>query len=209
MIRRSLLYVAALLGPLASPSCTQPLPQLYVLTPVATPSAATSAASPGVRTLAILPVLVPDYLDRREIVSRTADHRLQVSDSERWGEGLPSGLTRVLIVDLGKLLGKDGFVVTSGGDQPKVDADILLTFDAFERDPNGNAVLAARWMIRDERRSAGASRHFQAVYSEPIQATASASNNAAAEVAALNRNLDRLAFAVAETVRSVSQTSPR
>jgi uncharacterized lipoprotein YmbA len=179
-----------------------------VLNPITAPSTATPVPSASVGTLAILPVTVPDYLDRREIVSRTADHRLQISDRETWGEGLSGGLARVLTVDLGKLLAKDGFVVTSGAHQRKVDAELSLTIDAFERDADGNAVLAARWMIVDERRS-GAIMHFQAVYSEPVRAAVSGSAYAAAVVTALNRGLDRLAVDIAESVRELRRTSPR
>lgn len=185
----------------------RPPAQLYVLNPIATSSAATPPPSASAKTLAILPVAVPDYLDRREIVARSADHRLLVNDSERWGEGLSGGLARVLTVDLGKLLSEDGFVVTSGGHQPKVDAELALTIDAFERAPDGSAVLAARWMILDERHG-GAESHFQAVYSEPIRADASTSSNAATEVAALNRDLDRLAVDIAASVRQLRRTSP-
>jgi uncharacterized lipoprotein YmbA len=197
------------LGLLALAGCSMlPPPQLYVLNPIGGPDTAASARGANVRTLAILPVTIPDYLDRREIVSRTADHRLQVSDGERWGEGLPAGLARVLTVDLGKLLAKDGFVVTSGGHQPKVDAEVGLTIDAFERGPDGNAVLAARWTIFDERRD-GAPRHFQTVYTEPVQTTASGNVRGSADVAALNRNLDRLAADIAASVRQVIATSAR
>ncbi|MBN9508637.1 MAG: membrane integrity-associated transporter subunit PqiC [Alphaproteobacteria bacterium] len=196
------------LGVLALVGCTLPPPQLYVLNPIAGPDTALPARSVGVRTLAILPVTIPDYLDRREIVARTADHKLLVSDGERWGEGLSAGLGRVLTVDLGKLLAKDGFVVTSGSSPPKVDAEVALTVDAFERGPDSNTVLAARWTIFDERRD-GAARHFQAVYTAPVQTSASSGVHASAEVAALNRNLDRLAADMAASVRQVIPTGAR
>lgn len=200
---RSVLLVVAILVLLAPSACTRPPAQLYVLNPITTPEGSTRPAA-GVRTLAILPVNVPDYLDRREIVSRTTDHRLQLSDSDRWGESLQNGLARVLTIDLGGLLAPDGFVVTSGGHQPKIDAELSLTVDAFEIDPDGNALLAARWILLDERRSEGG-RHFQAVYSEPV-ASSSGGTRTAAEVAALNRDVDRLAADIAKSAR---QSLPR
>jgi hypothetical protein len=68
--------------------------------------------------------------------------------------------------------------------------------DAFERDPAGNAVLAARWTIRDGRRSAVLGRG-QAVYSEATEGP-----EAAAQVAGLNRALDRLATDLASAIRA-------
>lgn len=200
-------HAVALWGIVLLAACTRPPPQLYVLNAITAPDPAAPSRSRDMRTLAILPVSVPDYLDRREIVSRTADHRLEVSDSDRWGEGLPDGLARVLTVDLGQLLAQDGFVVTGGQHQPKVDAELSLTVDAFEVDPDGNAVLAARWMILDERR-AGTAAHFQAVYSEPVRA-ASGSSRGPAEVAALNRDLDRLAVDIARAVRQLPHAASR
>lgn len=199
MSRRLAVTVVTALAALGPTSCTRPPPRLYVLNPIQASGSDIPARSGGTRTLAILPVSVPDYLDRRGIVSRMADHRLVVSDSDRWGEGLSGGLARVLTMDLGTLLAKDGFVVTSGAHQAKVDAELALTIDAFERAPDGNAMLAARWMILDEDRS-GAASHFQAVYNEPIRSAGSPRDAAAAEVAALNRDLDRLATDIAASI---------
>lgn len=191
---RALLVLALLV--LAA--CTRPPAQLYVLDPIAMPEGSGVSAG-GTRALAVLPVSVPDYLDRREIVSRTTDHRLLLSDSDRWGENLRDGMARVLTMDLGRLLAPDGIVVTSGGHQPKVDAELSLTVEAFEIDPDGAATLAARWMLLDDRRRESP-RHFQAVFSQPVTPILG-SPHAAAEVAALNRDLDRLAVAIAGSVR--------
>ena len=202
MSRRIVQRVATALTMLAVVACTSPPARLYVLNPIATPTLP-AARSTRIRTLAILPVAVPNYLDRPEIVvARTADHGLTVSDGERWGEGLPAGLARVLTIDLGTLLAGDGFVVTSGSRQPKVDAELAVTIDAFEQAPDGNAVLAARWMVLDDRRSGSAS-HFQATYAEFVSAAAPEAGVAAEAVAALNHNVDRLATDIARSVRQL------
>ena len=196
-------HVAAAGMLLLAAACTRPPAQLYVLNPIAAPDGFHAPTSDA-RTLAILPVSVPDYLDRRQIVARTSDHRLLLSDADHWGENLQDALARVLTIDLGRLLAPDGFVVTSGGHQPKVDGEVSLTVDAFEIDSGGRALLAARWMVLGERGNESP-RHFQAVYSEPV-ASGAGDTHAAAEVAALNRDLDRLADDMA---RSVRQSLPR
>lgn len=206
MIARWIGRGAALCGLLLLAACTLPPPKLYVLNPIAMPDVHAPLTGHKVRTLAILPVSVPDYLDRRQIISRATDQRLAVDDSAHWGEGLANGFARVLTVDLGQLLAPDGFVVSSGGRQPKVDAELSLTIDAFEVDPQGKAVLAARWMIADEHRGAAAS-FFQAVYSEPVGVTSGAARTPAA-VAALNRDVDRLARDIARSVRQVVRQTP-
>jgi uncharacterized lipoprotein YmbA len=196
--------VAAILALLFPAGCTNPPPQLYVLNPIDAPEAGATTRPVATRSLAILPVSVPDYLRRRGIVARAANNRLLVSENQQWGEELSEGLTRVLTVDLVQLLGRDGVVVTSDGQQAHVDAELSLTIDAFERDPSGNAVLAARWTLLDMR-SGGGARHFQAVFSEPAPAVHTRSREAATEVAALNQDLDRLATAIAESVRRLGR----
>jgi uncharacterized lipoprotein YmbA len=184
---------------LAVAACSLVAPPKYFLLNASAPSrpmAATAAATPR-RTLAIDPVALPDYLNRLEIVTRTAGNSLTVSDSEKWGERLQSGIDRVLVLDLGALLAGDGIVVASGAQTRDIDYELAVFIDAFEREPGGNAVLAARWTIRDGRRSTALTRG-QAVYSEPTEGP-----DFAAQVAGMNRALGRLTADLAAAIRAV------
>jgi uncharacterized lipoprotein YmbA len=202
MMRRLRAAGTLLVALFAVAACTAPPARYYLLNPVgANPDAPIHTATKP-RTVTILPVAIPDYLDRPEIVARTADNGLAISDGERWGERLPAGLGRILAVDLGTLLAKDNFIVITGERQPVVDYELFLVIDSFERDPQGEAVLAARWTVRDSRRDTVATRS-QAIYRQPITAAGSQNTNAAAEVAALNRNLDRLSADLAASLRQL------
>ena len=55
--------------------------------------------------LGIGPIQFPAYLDREQIVTRTAQNRLDISENDRWAEPLEENFTRVLSQNLGILLG--------------------------------------------------------------------------------------------------------
>ena len=46
--------------------------------------------------LGIGPIRFPAYLDREQIVTRTAQNRLDISENDRWAEPLEENFTRVL-----------------------------------------------------------------------------------------------------------------
>lgn len=136
----SLAVVAANLS-----ACAGPPPQEYVL---ATPATADStlmvrAALPVVH---VERVVLPDYLDTRDIVIRR-NREVVVSETGRWAERLSLGATRFLAACLAARL--NGVAVTS---TPPIDPPVLrvivdvLSFDVIQ---DGPVVLAAHWTITD------------------------------------------------------------
>jgi len=122
----------------------------YVLTPVVDSSEHMQAVDVH---LSLGPVDLPTYLDRPEIVSRPAPHRLDVRENERWAEPLPSAFTRVLRQNLAVLLGPDAIVdfpstaAAHGVHEYLLDVDVLR----FEESGHGRAELSARWALKDAR----------------------------------------------------------
>lgn len=90
--------VIGLATALAACSAT-PVPNYYTLTPTISP-----LANAGVKVIEVLPVSVPDRLDRSQIVLQDASGQSTVLDSERWSstlsaelrDGLSSGLQQRL-----------------------------------------------------------------------------------------------------------------
>src|SRR5688572_25555503 len=68
-------------------------------------------AAPGARatapgpSLLLGPVVLPEYLDRRELVTRLASNQLLVKDLELWAEPLRDSMPRTLEQNLATLLG--------------------------------------------------------------------------------------------------------
>lgn len=201
--RPGLAALATLLLLLALPACSfAPPPRYYLLNPVALEAPARPPAGRA-RILAIDPVVLPEYLDRPEIVARTAGQELAVSDASRWGERLQAGLDRILALDLSAQLSRDGIVVASGSQTPDIDYELAVVVDAFEKDPQGNAMLAARWTVLDGRRRTVLARS-QGIYTEPV-----AGPGDDAQVIALNRTLDRLSTDLAASIRSTARSVAR
>jgi uncharacterized lipoprotein YmbA len=88
---------------------SSPPSRFYTLTQVATVSSAT-ALSPE-KLLVVGPVIIPDYLNRQQIVTRTGANELVIAEFNRWGGSLGNDISRALLADLSARLGPGGFTV--------------------------------------------------------------------------------------------------
>ena len=79
-----------------------PSPKFYLLEPSA--PVAPAAASDKRALIVLAPVRIPHYLDRAQIVTASGDNGYQLSELNRWAEGLDHNITRVLQQDLSQLL---------------------------------------------------------------------------------------------------------
>ena len=89
--------------------------------------------------LVILPVSIPDFLKRSNIVLRKSADELAVSDFDRWAEPVENGIARVVAENLTALL-NSRFIRTS--DQPGGRTDELklnVTVVEFTTSPSGEA----------------------------------------------------------------------
>jgi uncharacterized lipoprotein YmbA len=125
--------------------CAGPPKHDYVLgAPVAATSASTvQTALPVVQ---IERVRVPDYLDTRDILTRS-DGEVVASQTGRWAERLSVGVRRALVASLATQL--TGVVVTSGQPVEPPILRVLVDVTAFEATANRQVVLAARWTVTD------------------------------------------------------------
>jgi uncharacterized lipoprotein YmbA len=124
--------------------------QIYVLNDAAdTPR--DNEAVVGRTELQLERVLVPDYLDTTEILSRAGEHELHASSSGRWGERLSLGIMHALWADLAIRLPQDRVMLARPVE--KSARQILVNVDAFDVRANGHCVLAADWTILDSNRT--------------------------------------------------------
>jgi uncharacterized lipoprotein YmbA len=189
-----------LLGALAlslAPACSFLKPksdptQYFVLT------SAEGMAPPGstAPVLGVDRIDLPEYLQRPELVTRTASNQLHVADYEQWAEPLKDGFSRTLRQDLEQKLGA-GHVVASPFDpasRPALVVDIEVR--RFERVAGQGAVLEASWTIRD-----GKSGQTLATRDVRLRQPLSA-DDARATVAALSGTVAALADEVAGATRA-------
>jgi len=106
--------------------------------------------TPGQISLGVGPIRLPGYLDRRQIVTRVAQNRIDLSEDDRWAEPLDENLTRVLAQNLSVLLRTDRIVVYPWPIDKKPDYRVEIQVLRFESNSAGDGQLSARWTVIDE-----------------------------------------------------------
>jgi uncharacterized lipoprotein YmbA len=130
------LPIAAMLAGCAS----NPDQSIYVMPAADSAKDGPQAASGGLG-LKLRPVILPDYLDTTDLVTRTGEFKIEASRTGRWGERLSEGVTRTLAADLAKRL--QAHVVTVGPTEPPP-LQIEVRVNAFDV-TKAASVLAASW----------------------------------------------------------------
>jgi uncharacterized lipoprotein YmbA len=123
-----------------------PSSSFYVLTAAEPPAAARPPAAPSVL---LGPVVLPEYLDRRELVTRLASNQLRVEDLDLWAEPLRESVPRTIERDLTTALG-EGTVQRSpwtGAAPPETAVSVEIR--RFEKTSSGTVQLTATWTIRE------------------------------------------------------------
>jgi uncharacterized protein len=158
----------------------------------APPRGAAPTTRPAGTPYAIDAVIIPDLLDRPQIVLRTSTNAVEVLDYDRWASPLPDQLERVLAADLSARLGP-GAVVDPGlpanSRAGRRIAVSILEFDPGRRQENA---LEVSWEISDAKSGTFAgSRSFRVRHVAPAKE---------ADVADIVRTMSGLVGAVADDI---------
>jgi uncharacterized lipoprotein YmbA len=128
--------VAAMLAGCAS----NPEQSVYIM-PASLGVTPPAPVGPGRMDLKLRPVIVPDYLDTTDLVTRIGPSQIEASRTGRWGERLSEGVRSALAADLGHRL--RSFVGAEGPTQT-ASVQIEVTVSAFDVTP-ATSLLAASW----------------------------------------------------------------
>lgn len=122
----------------------------YLLTPVpvvgVTPVVGGGMSRP---VIVVEPVEIPPYLNRSQIVTRSSENHLHLSQSEQWGDTLRENISRVLLENLSALLGTDRISSPVALVQERPTLRVATQISQFERGADGRIVLRARWRLVD------------------------------------------------------------
>jgi hypothetical protein len=132
--------------------CARTAPsRFYLLTPQ------TQAASTGLKTegqptthkiaLGLGPVELPSYLDRPQIMTRTNEYQLEMSELNRWAEPLQNNIEGVLQANLSAQLATDRVLIGSWTRSRPVDFQVALTVRQFDGKLSGEAQMEVRWTL--------------------------------------------------------------
>lgn len=104
---------------------------------------------PDAPLLGLGPLRMPDYLDRPQMVSRSAGAEMLVDDVNRWAEPLDHAVHRTLATNVDYLLDTViaiAFPYTAAGG---MDYRLIGRLDRFDVDEAGRAVLVVQWRVED------------------------------------------------------------
>lgn len=187
--------VALLLTGCLGPGTTRPT-RLFVLNSTETPRASSDDAS-NLR-LGVGRILLPELLNRPQIVTRTSANKVQLADFSQWAEPLEKSIPRVLAENLARLTGTDHVSVYPWPTQMELDLRVEVAVIQFDADTNGEVSLAARWRLV---RSNGSEVH-------PLQISthseSAADQSTEAQVAAMSRALGSLSRDIASGIAIAS-----
>jgi uncharacterized lipoprotein YmbA len=119
---------------------------LYTLSAAPAPAADTrSPQSPAI--VALGPIILPDYIDRPQIVTRKSAYQLDLAAYDHWAAPLYDMLPRVLVEDVALRLPSDRVVAFPQVSDASFDYRIAVDVSRFDVDATGEAMLAARWQL--------------------------------------------------------------
>ncbi len=140
------LMVAA---PLIVAGCgTSPPSKFYALNAVKTQQSAAQATSAARSVLlSVGPIRIPDYLDRPQIVTHTAQNELTINEFERWGGSLREDIDRVVTEDLSALLASEDVAVVSWRSTGPGGYKLPIALNRFDAVLGGSVQLKATWGV--------------------------------------------------------------
>ena len=136
----------ALAGCLGGPSGPTNFYMLSALSP--SPAGTLTATAEGRIRIGLETVVVPEYLNRNEIVVNLDNTVYRLAEFNQWAEPLNDNLTRVLEENLTNLLRGDSIDVFLASDS-SIPADYRLEVDVLRLDGNlgGQVALISQWAL--------------------------------------------------------------
>jgi hypothetical protein len=153
---RRLLGLATFIGLAVGCAVSDPT-QYYTLGPATAGSPESrESASPrsngaGADTVGIGvgPVIMPGYLDRSQIVTRTGADQVELSMFHRWAEPLEDAIARILAEEIGARVPTERIVTFpwQGAVARTLQYQVVVAVLRFDGRPGGDVTLDTRWRI--------------------------------------------------------------
>jgi len=150
MTRARRLAVLAVAGLVAAlPACVSlkrtPEARFFVLRTLAEPPAAETSASPAL--VGLLPVALPGYLERPQLITWIGPGELRVDEYLRWAEPLDAGLTRTLAANLDVLLPQSRVIRSPWPAAARPRCRVRVELQRFGPQASAEAVLEGRYAL--------------------------------------------------------------
>jgi uncharacterized lipoprotein YmbA len=176
---------------LAAGCAKGPPPDFYVLH--APTSESTAGDERGI-AVGVGPIELPAHLNRSQIVTRTSDYQLDLSESHQWAEPLKDSVSRVIAVNLSNMLESNRVYVVPRRQKISLDFQVSIDIARFDGRLGGAAALGARWTLYGKDTREPLLSKVTIVYEETGDGTYNAL------VAASSRTLKVLSMEIAEAI---------
>jgi uncharacterized lipoprotein YmbA len=153
----------------------------------------------------LMPLLLPEYVYRPQIVTHIGEHEMEYAECDRWAEPLVGTLTRVVVASLRDQLDPVIFINYPWLANVKIEYRLHLELVQFDIYEDGNAVLDAKWAMGVGRGGEWLQYGFARMV-EPFDEGKKA--DYAVRVAALNRLVERLNDKLAADIGAFLETRP-
>ncbi len=179
-----------------------PVTRFYVLSPLGSAVAPLSEANRSdPLSVEIVPLRLPQYLNRPQIVTRAGGNELELAEFHQWGGNLAKNMTRVLARNLAQLLATPDIAIFPS--RPPAPADVRIEVEVlqFERASDGRVHFSAQWRLQKGRDRAPLLARITDLVSPAVD-TATGLDDTVAAMSALLGELSRIiARAAVEAVR--------
>ena len=187
------LTLAGCLGGASAPT------SFYMLSPLSqTQPSTTAVTTEGRIRIGLVPVVIPEYLNRNEIVVNLDNTVYELAEFNQWAEPLGENMTRVLEDNLTNLLRDDAIDVFLASDS-SIPPEYRLEVDVLRLDGNlGDQVtLVAQWaLLEPEEGDLILMRRSE--YQEPV-----ADNTYKGLVMAKSRTIEKMSRDMASAIKKV------
>ena len=114
-------------------------------------TARSQVAEPGALGIGVGPIILPGYLDRTQIVTRTRGDQVEIAMFHRWAEPLEGGIARILAEEIGARVPTERIVMFPwrGVVARVLQYQVVVAVMRFDGRPGGDVTLDARWRILD------------------------------------------------------------
>ncbi len=200
----SLAYIifGVLLSVLFTTGCgTTPSSRFYTLQPLQQEERQQSIAIEDKTIIGVGPVIIPDYIDRTQIVTGTNGDELKRAEFDRWAGSLRDDILRVLVENLSILLSHDRFIAVSWEHFVPITYRVAVEITRFDVIPGNHVILSARWTLyskKDETIIISGETDLN----EPLE-----EKSYAAVVRAMSQTLANLSRDIAEEIKPLVKNS--
>jgi hypothetical protein len=187
-------------GLVAGLGCAGSAPaKFYTLSPLPIPGGVKSEKEAADRALAIGigPVRLPQYLVRKEIVTRTDANKIDLAEYDLWGGSLQDDFSRNLLENLSLLLAGNQVSLSPWPGMGTLDYRVGVDVTRFDGNRGGDVVLIANWTIRG-----GEGTKVILVQNSRIQEP-SGGQSYEAMVGGMSRALGRLSGEIGEVIKTL------